>query len=118
MNINFGFNYPAKFKNSEILSVKTLIILPFKKLSWQYHKRRKEIWKVNDGKVEVYLSNDDIQRESIFISSGEELYISKEQRHRIIGTDVNSIISEIWIHTDKKLSDENDIVRLQDDYGR
>ena len=118
LNINFGFNYPAKFKNSEILSVKTLIILPFKKLSWQYHKRRKEIWKVNDGKVEVYLSKDDIQRESIFLSSGEELYISKEQRHRIIGTDVNSIISEIWIHTDKKLSDENDIVRLQDDYGR
>ena len=69
LSINFGINHSEKFKNSEILSVKTLIVLPFKKLSWQYHKRRKEIWKINDGKVEVYLSDDDIQRKSIFLLS-------------------------------------------------
>ena len=41
------------------------------------------------------------------------------ERHRIIGMDDYAIVAEIWIHTDKyNPSDEDDIVRLKDDYDR
>ena len=45
--------------------------------------------------------------------------IAKEERHRIIGTDKHALVAEIWIHTDKdNPSDEEDIVRVQDDFDR
>ena len=45
--------------------------------------------------------------------------IAKGERHRIIGTSEYAIIAEIWIHTDKdNPSDEDDIVRIQDDFNR
>jgi hypothetical protein len=41
------------------------------------------------------------------------------QRHRLVGTDEWGIIAEIWKHTDKENpSDEEDIVRVEDDFGR
>ena len=37
----------------------------------------------------------------------------------LIGLDNFSVVSEIWLHTDSESpSDENDIVRISDDYGR
>ena len=52
-----------------------------------------------------------------FISRIIEL--QKEERHRLIGLSDFGIVAEIWIHTDPaNPSDENDIVRLQDDYAR
>ncbi|MCU0327251.1 MAG: phosphoheptose isomerase, partial [Spirosomaceae bacterium] len=40
-------------------------------------------------------------------------------RHRLVGVNEWGIIAEIWQHTDpKNPSDENDIVRVQDDFGR
>jgi hypothetical protein len=41
------------------------------------------------------------------------------QRHRLIGLDQWGVVAEIWQHTDSENpSDESDIVRLQDDFGR
>ena len=41
------------------------------------------------------------------------------QRHRLIGLDGWGIVAEIWRHTDaENPSDEDDIVRVQDDFGR
>ena len=45
---NFDF---SKIKNLKKLSPKLLIIKPKSKLSWQYHNRRSEIWKIIKGKV-------------------------------------------------------------------
>ena len=48
-----------------------------------------------------------------------EISLYKGDRHRIIGINKYSVVAEIWIHTDKNNpSDENDIVRVQDDFGR
>ena len=45
--------------------------------------------------------------------------LAKEERHRIIGTDKYALVAEIWIHVDKDYpSDEEDIVRVQDDFDR
>ena len=101
------------------LSPKILVIKPKKRLSWQYHHRRSEIWSVIKGGVLVSKSDDDIERESINLNAGEQIEIKKEERHRIIGTNKYALVAEIWIHTDKNNpSDEEDIVRVQDDFNR
>ena len=53
------------------------------------------------------------------LKEGEEIDIYQGERHRIIGTDEYAVVAEIWIHTDKdNPSDEDDIVRVQDDFNR
>ena len=99
------------------VSSKILIISPNKRLSWQYHIRRTEIWKVVSGKIKVVTSHDDLERKEEILKEGDEIRLSKCERHRIIGLDDYAVVAEIWIHTDKdNPSDENDIVRLQDDF--
>ena len=108
-----------EFKSSSKLSPKILIIEPFKRLSWQYHNRRSEIWKVIHGKIKVITSHDDPERNEVLLKEGEEIKIFKCERHRIVGMDDYAVVAEIWVHTDKdNPSDEDDIVRVQEDYGR
>ena len=101
------------------LSPKILIVKPNSKLSWQYHHRREEILKVFKGKVGISRSYDNIQNSSIKLYEGDQVKLEKGQRHRFIGLDDYAVLAEIWQHTDfNNPSDENDIVRLSDDYGR
>ena len=101
------------------LSPKILVVKPNSKLSWQYHHRRAEIWKVFKGKVGVSRSFDDNQNPVIKLIMGDQIRLKKEERHRLIGLTDYAVLAEIWQHTDpNNPSDENDIVRLSDDYGR
>jgi mannose-6-phosphate isomerase-like protein (cupin superfamily) len=101
------------------LSPKILIVKPLSRLSWQYHFRRSEIWKVFVGEVAVVRSeNDNEQPEKVF-SKGSLITLKQGERHRLIGLNDFGVVAEIWQHTDvNNPSDENDIVRIQDDYGR
>ena len=118
-NIYFNGLNTEKLMISGKLSPKILIIAPNKRLSWQYHHRRSEIWKVVSGEIKVVTSHDNIERKEKILIEGDEIRLSKGERHRIIGTDDYAVVAEIWIHTDKdNPSDENDIVRIQDDYDR
>ena len=50
---------------------------------------------------------------------GSEMCIRDRERHRLVGLDKIGVVAEIWIHTDlNNLSDENDIVRINDDFNR
>ena len=101
------------------LSPKILVVNPNSKLSWQYHHRRAEIWKVFKGEVGVSRSFDDNQNPLIKLVTGDQIRLKKGERHRLIGLSDFAVIAEIWQHTDpNNPSDENDIVRLSDDYGR
>ena len=101
------------------LSPKILVVNPNSKLSWQYHHRRAEIWKVFRGEVGVSRSFDDNQNPLIKLVTGDQIRLKKGERHRLIGLSGFAVIAEIWQHTDSNNpSDENDIVRLSDDYGR
>ncbi len=101
------------------LSPKILLVAPKKRLSWQYHKRRSEIWAVLQGKVGVIRSDNDKPRKLELFEEGDTIMLSQEERHRLVGLDDWSIIAEIWQHTDpNNPSDEDDIIRLQDDFGR
>ena len=61
----------------------------------------------------------DFEKEMIQLRQGDQIKLKKEQRHRLIGLDDWAVIAEIWQHTEKdNPSDEDDIVRINDDYGR
>ena len=101
------------------LSPKILVVKPNSKLSWQYHQRRAEIWRVYKGEVGVSTSFDDNEKTLKKLIAGDQIKLKKGERHRLIGLTDYAVLAEIWQHTDpNNPSDENDIVRLSDDYGR
>lgn len=101
------------------LSIKILLVLPGQGLSWQYHNRRSEIWSfITKGGYKRNMTD----KEGNFQSAqrGDVVQFAAAERHRLVGSDdCYTIVAEIWQHTDlKNLSDEEDIVRLIDDYSR
>ena len=118
-NIYFNGLNTEELKVSGKLSPKILIIAPNKRLSWQYHHRRSEIWKSVSGEIKVVTSHDNIERKEKILKEGDEIRLYQGERHRIIGMDDYAVVAEIWIHTDKNNpSDENDIIRVHDDFNR
>jgi mannose-6-phosphate isomerase len=101
------------------LSPKILVVAPDSRLSWQYHHRRAEIWQVVSGTVGVITSDTDEQGEVQKLVPGDTIKLNQGERHRLIGLEDWGIVSEIWQHTDPaNPSDESDIIRVQDDFGR
>lgn len=101
------------------ISPKILMVAPHKRLSWQYHYRRAEIWKCLSENVCVLTSNTDIEKNKYILNKGDVIHLKEGERHRLVGLENWGIIAEIWQHTDaNNLSNEEDIVRLQDDFGR
>jgi len=101
------------------LSPKILVVGPEKRLSWQYHFRRAEVWKLISGSAALVRSDSDDQNEPSDMVAGEMVRLRQGERHRLVGKDTWGIVAEIWMHTDEnRPSDEEDIVRLDDDYAR
>lgn len=121
---SFVSKFFPQLKISEIqignkLSPKILIVAPNKRLSWQYHFRRSEIWTILSGPVGVQTSLTDEIGELRNLIQGTVIQMDKGERHRLIGLENWGIVAEIWQHTDNENpSNEDDIVRLQDDFGR
>lgn len=108
-----------KLKISEKLSPKILLVAPGKRLSWQYHHRRAEIWRCIDGEVAVATSLTDKEENKRILKVGDKIKLLQGERHRLVGLEGWGIVAEIWQHTDAvNPSDEEDIIRLQDDFGR
>ena len=109
----------STLKISGKLSPKILIVAPEQRLSWQYHNRRAEIWRVIQGQVGVKRSPNDTEGELVVLQTGNTITLEQGERHRLIGLQDFAVIAEIWQHTDvNQLSDEDDIIRLEDDYKR
>ena len=101
------------------LSPKILMVQPKARLSWQYHNRRAEIWQIYKGSAGIIRSNTDQENPMKIYSEGSQIVLLKGERHRLIGLDDFCVVAEIWQHTDANHpSDEDDIVRVQDDFGR
>ena len=101
------------------LSPKVLLVKPGARLSWQYHHRRKETWRVIEGPVGIARSLTDEQGSIEEFTTGETVVMEMGERHRLIGLENWGVVAEFWQHTDSEHpSDEDDIVRLQDDYKR
>lgn len=96
------------FTLNEKSTVKLVNVSSGKRLSLQYHSKRSEFWKVVVGKIEVMLNST-----KIILKKGETITIPVGAIHRITGIE-DSTILEISFGE----FNENDIVRLEDDFGR
>ena len=101
------------------LSPKILLVKPEARLSWQYHHRRAETWRVVEGPVGIVRSATDEEGELVCFEAGETIVLEQGERHRLIGLEGWGVVAEFWQHTDPDYpSNEDDIVRVQDDYSR
>lgn len=109
----------SEVNSNQKLSPKILVVENNKRLSWQYHFRRSEIWKLIGGEAGIVRSDSDAEGPQETMRRGEIVSLTKGERHRLVGLSSWGIIAEIWQHSDKNNpSDEDDIVRVQDDFGR
>ena len=49
---------------------------------------------------------------------GNQIKLKQGIRHRLIGLEDFGVVAEIWQLTDKIPSNKEDIIRVQDDFGR
>jgi mannose-6-phosphate isomerase len=91
--------------------VKRIWVDPGQRLSYQKHFRRAEHWIVLEGKARVTLDGKEI-----LLGRGESVDVPLEAAHRIenIG---NTRLTFIEVQRGDYFG-EDDIVRLEDDYGR
>ena len=119
IDVYFGAERGEIALGEQKLSPKILIVEPEKRLSWQYHHRRTELWKVVNGKAGVMLSETDQETTVETQNIGDVIRIGSQLRHRIVGLDSWGVLAEIWQHSDPaNPSNEDDIVRVNDDFGR
>ena len=97
-----------QFTQNKKSTVKTLIVKKGARLSYQKHKRRKEMWFVIKGHVGVIKGTT----KHILTTHGH-IIIEKNELHRLIGLE-DSIVLEISFGR----FNEKDITRLADDYNR
>ena len=91
--------------------VKTITVLPKKRLSLQAHERRSEHWVVVRGAAVVTLDGRDIP-----LGVGEHVLIGAGSVHRMKNPG-----SEPLVFIEVQVGDyfgEDDIVRFEDDFGR
>lgn len=94
-----------------VYQVKSIIVKSGQKLSLQYHHRRSEHWIVVRGRI-IAQVGDDFHT----IDTNRSIYIPKGVKHRIINRSMDEA-ELIEVQVGSYLG-EDDIVRLEDDYGR
>lgn len=90
--------------------LKTLTVLPGKRLSLQSHKKRAEIWVVVEGKARVTVG-----KKTRLAAPFDVLIIKKGQIHRVANSGKKTLT---LVEVACGPAFENDIVRYEDDYGR
>ena len=91
--------------------VKSIHVSPGKRLSYQRHQKRSEHWYVVDGSGEVTLDGK-VQ----VVSVGSVIQVSQGALHRISNTGTKELIF-IEVQTGTYFG-EDDIERVEDDFGR
>jgi mannose-6-phosphate isomerase-like protein (cupin superfamily) len=91
--------------------VKRITVKPGQRLSYQKHAKRREYWTVVEGSALATLNGEDVSLES-----GGRIEIPTGAAHRIANTGKGNMV-----FIEVQLGDyfgEDDIERLEDDYGR
>jgi len=96
----------------ERFKVKRIEVLPGKRLSYQKHAHRSEHWFVVGGTAKVTLNG-----EEIIVKNGEAVDIAVGTAHRVENPDEKELLIFIETQTGDYFG-EDDIVRLEDDFGR
>lgn len=98
------------FPLEQVGSIKIITVSPGARLSLQYHRRRCEFWVVLDPGLEVTVG-ERVWRPG----PNEEIFVPLEAPHRLrcLGPQPGRVM-ELWLGE----SAEDDIVRIEDAYGR
>lgn len=91
--------------------VKRIVVEPGKRLSYQVHQRRSEHWFVVAGRATVVLDGEVIE-----CGPGESVDIAVGRAHRCENRTADPVVF-IEVQTGTYFG-EDDIVRLEDDFGR
>jgi len=94
--------------------VKQLVIRPHQRFSLQRHQLRQEVWVIVAGQGYVELGSTEPLVKG-FVTVGHRVDIACGLWHRLDNTGDSDLIV---IETQLGKPDEQDIERLQDDYGR
>tara|TARA_A100001011_G_scaffold268375_1_gene277522 strand:- start:6319 stop:6675 length:357 start_codon:yes stop_codon:yes gene_type:complete len=89
--------------------VKRIVLNPYERFSLQYHKGREEHWVIVDGSGTVEVKG----REYHAIMRSHWVILPKEIHRATAGPD-----GLVFIETQTGICREDDIIRLEDDYGR
>jgi mannose-6-phosphate isomerase len=91
--------------------IKHIKVNPRKRLSLQYHFKRDEHWTIIKGTGIAQLND-----KSIVLGINDTIFIPKKSKHRITNN-TDDFVEFIEIQIGDYLG-EDDIVRLEDDFGR
>jgi mannose-6-phosphate isomerase len=97
--------------DEDTYKVKRIRVVPGRRLSYQRHERRSEHWFIVSGKARVILDDVELLRQE-----GETVDVAVGVAHRI-----ENIGSEDLVFVEVQHGEyfgEDDIIRIQDDYGR
>ena len=97
--------------DEEYTKVKKIVIKPDQSPSYQYHFKRSEIWIIVKGVSEIKI-DDNVMRHGV----GDIIKIPKESKHQVTNVgETDLIFVEIQLG---EYFGEDDIVRIEDKYGR
>lgn len=100
------------FVDNKNATVKKLVVR--KRLSLQYHNKRSEIWFVVKGNAIVTLGKNREDCGESVVQEGDWVAIPRKALHRVAPEKEETILIEVSLGE----FDENDCVRLEDDFGR
>jgi mannose-6-phosphate isomerase len=103
----WGFMHLLSFNKKS--TIKLITVKPHRRNSLQYHLHRSEYWFFLDNPAKVTVGNKTYQ-----VKKGDFVKVPIKVKHRVCG--LSKPASFIEISYGK--FDENDIIRLEDDYGR
>jgi mannose-1-phosphate guanylyltransferase len=101
----------ATLKQEDGYQVKRITVAPGQKLSLQYHHKRAEHWVVTQGQAIVQVGDEEFET-----GPGEYRYIPLGEKHRLTNIGETELVL-VEVQVGEYLG-EDDIVRLEDIYGR
>jgi mannose-6-phosphate isomerase-like protein (cupin superfamily) len=91
--------------------VKRIVVYPGSRLSLQRHRHRDEHWLIVSGEAVFTLNTDEL-----ILGKGQSIDIPRGALHRVRNTGETDLVI-VEVQTGDYF-DENDIERVEDDYGR
>ncbi len=105
------WGFEVLFAETPRYAGKVLFVRKGCRLSLQYHKVKDEVLYVHDGKVHVEIKRDGEHKQSITLGAGDCVRIIPLTRHRLTAAEDTTLFEASTPELD-------DVVRLDDDYGR
>lgn len=93
--------------------IKTITIAARKRLSLQYHASRDEYWVLLEGDASAEIGSSQKKLKTIHLKKGSFHLVSRRTLHRLASKKGGTLVEISFGHFD-----EDDIIRLEDDFGR